>query len=142
MSAAAVAALARSPQGMAPAGMMMDCPVRWRHDIPWSDDLPEGMAGQVVAPLRFDVLPEPGSMADRIQGYDAQHAPCYRAYRYVRTALRSDDDVSYYAAPVYAETLQAWRLTDERWLVLRTRVNDFDAGRARRDLTVQTVMPR
>ncbi|WP_234267303.1 hypothetical protein [Hydrogenophaga sp. NFH-34] len=119
-----------------------DCPVRWRHDIPWSQDLPDHMAHAVVAPVRFDVLPAPDTTADRIQGYDAQHAPCYRAYRYVRTELRSDDDESYYVAPVYAETLEAWRLTDQRWLVLHTRVDDYDAGRAHHHLSVQAGMPR
>lgn len=122
--------------------MRTDCPIRWRRDIPWSHDLPEGMAGQVVVPVRFDVLPERGTTADRIQGYDALHTPCYRAYRYVRTELRSDDDICYYVAPVYAETLEAWRLNDQRWLVLHTRVNDFDTGNAHSDLSVQPVMPR
>lgn len=119
-----------------------DCPVRWRHDIPWSAELPADLVPHLVAPLRFDVLPDHGAEADRIQGYDARHAICYRAYRYVRTALRSDDDVSYYMAPVYAEMLEAWRLIDLRWLVLRTRMNDYDSGSPHRQLSVQSAMPR
>ncbi len=37
--------------------------------------------------------------ADRICGRDAVNEPCFCAFRYVLTQLRSDDDEVYYEAP-------------------------------------------
>lgn len=131
-----------APNGVEPLPAA-HCPLHASPDeVAWSHDLPGDMATLVVAPVSFDIEADTDAVADRVQGYDSQHLPCYRAYRYLRTELRSDDDESFYEAPVYAETVQAWRLADTRWLVRRARVEDFDSGRACSDLSVQNGMPR
>lgn len=111
-------------------------------DVAWSHNLPGDMATLVVTPVSFDIEADTDAVADRVQGYDSQHQPCYRAYRYLRTELRSDDDESFYETPVYAETVQAWRLADTRWLVRRTQVDDFDSGNQRSHFQLQSAAPR
>jgi len=119
-----------------------DCPIRGRWPVAWSEDLPADYAAQVVAPVRFDITPEHEVAADRCLGTDALGQLSFCAFRYVETAMRSDDDVSYYAAPVYAETVTAWRLVDGRWLVRRSTIGNFDAGLARTRFVLQPDMPR
>lgn len=108
----------------------------------WRAELPADWQTQVVPPLRFEVQQDGGVLADRVDGRDAQGAFCYFAYRYVRTQLRTDDDESFYEAPVYIETLTAWRLLDGQWLHLRQTVSDCDRGVAQRALFVSGQRPR
>lgn len=118
------------------------CPVRPRQPIAWCQGLPAPIRALVVAPVRFDVLQEYEIPADRTQGYDDNHEPCFCAFRYVVTRLRSDDDEVFYEAPVYTETLTSWRLPDARWLVCRTTMGDQDRGEFRTDFSLSDTMPR
>jgi hypothetical protein len=118
------------------------CPVSDVQSIQWWRDLPSPIKDLVIAPIHFDVLQEYEIAADRTKGYDDHHAPCYCAYRYLRTQLRCDDDEVFYEAPVYAETLISWRLFDQRWLVCRTTVGNFDLGQVQTHLYLSDAMPR
>lgn len=118
------------------------CPVRGKRHIEWWQDLPAQLRECVVAPVSFDVLHEYEMPADRTFGRDAVNQPCFCAFRYVLTQLRSDDDEVFYEAPVYAQTLTAWRLRDTRWLTLRKTVMDADLGEIRTSLSLSDAMPR
>jgi hypothetical protein len=96
----------------------------------------------VVAPVRFDVLQDYEIAADRTKGYDSAHRPCFCAFRYVLTQLRSDDDEVFYEAPVYSETLTSWRLPDDRWLVCHTTTGNADRGEVQTRLSLRDSMPR
>lgn len=111
-------------------------------DVHWNDELPIDLQAFVVAPTHFDVHNEYELLAQHTRGSDAANAPCYSAFRYVLTQLRCDDDDSFYEAPVYAETLTAWRLVDTRWLVCRTVVSQFDCGNAHTSYSISDDMPR
>ena len=119
-----------------------ECPVRGRTPVAWMDGLPPDLIGMVVEPVRFDIASDFELAADRSLGLDAEGQACFCAFRYVRTALRSDDDEIYYQAPVYAETVTAWRLKDSRWLASHTTIGNFDAGAARTWLSISQDMPR
>jgi len=110
------------------------CPVRSRSDFAWQVELPQPYQPLVVPPVAFEVVQEYEVLADRVHGRDAQNQPCYFAFRYVATQLRSDDDEVYYEVPVYVETLTSWRLQDRRWLTLHQTVRDLDRGERRCDL--------
>lgn len=119
-----------------------DCPHRLGHAIRWSDDLPPILKDLVVLPIRFDVAREYEMLADHTLGRDASNEPCYCAFRFVLTQLCSDDDEVFYEVPAHAELLTSWRLLDERWLVCRTTVNDFDRGEFQTSLSLSDSMPR
>lgn len=95
-----------------------------------------------MAPTRFDIFREYEVLADCPRGHDVSNEPCYCAFRYVLTQLRSDDDEVFYEAPLYAETLTAWRLLDERWLICRKTVGNFDLDEVQTRLSLSDVMPR
>jgi len=111
-------------------------------DIHWTQELPATLQGLVVAPTRFDVQSDYEMLAEHTRGCDAANAPCYSAFRFVLTQLRCDDDEVFYEAPVYAESLTAWRLVDARWLVCRTVVGHFDCGQAQTSYSISDAMPR
>lgn len=118
------------------------CPHQLGQDIRWTEELPVPLQALVVPPLRFDVHSDYEMRAEHTHGRDAANAPCYNAYRFELTQLRSDDDEVFYEAPVYAETLTAWRLLDTRWLVCRTVLGRFDCGEAHTSYFVSDTMPR
>lgn len=118
------------------------CPVRQASNQRWQDDLPPDLLDLVVPPVSLDVYREYEMQAERTQGRDAAHAPCFCEYRYVLTQLRSDDDEVYYESTVYAETLTSWRLIDERWLVCRTTRNRLDHSGSHTSLSISPHMPR
>lgn len=111
-------------------------------DVHWTDELPAALLALVVAPTRFDVQSDYEMLARHTRGSDAANAPCYSAFRYVLTQLRCDDDEVFYEAPVYAESLTAWRLVDTRWLVCRTVVGHFDCAQAQTSYSISDAMPR
>lgn len=117
-------------------------PMRDAQGIQWWQELPSPIRALVVAPISFDLVQEYEIPADRTQGYDPHHAPCYCAFRYVLTQLRSDDDEVFYEAPVYAETLTSWRLPDARWLVCRTTIDHLDHGECQTSFSLSDTMPR
>lgn len=118
------------------------CPSRRGHDVHWTEELPAALQALVVPPTRFDVHSDYEMQAEHTHGRDSANAPCYNAFRYVLTQLRSDDDEVFYEAPVYAESLTAWRLVDARWLVCRTVVGHFDCGEPETQYSLSDAMPR
>ena len=110
--------------------------------VSWWQHLPSPLRDVVVAPVRFDVLQDYEIAADRTKGYDSAHQPCFCAFRYVLTQLRSDDDEVFYEAPVYSETLTSWRLPDDRWLVCHTTTGNTDRGEVQTRLSLSNSMPR
>jgi hypothetical protein len=72
-----------------------------------------------VVPLDFVEHREYEVAARRCFGYDADGEACYYAHGYALKELRSDDDEDFYQIVTYGETVHAWRLRDERWLVHR-----------------------
>lgn len=117
-------------------------PIREEQRIQWWQGLPLPIRGLVIAPISFDVLQEYEMAADRTRGYDDDHNPCFCAFRYVVTQLRSDDDEVFYEAPVYAETVTSWRLLDARWLVCHTTIGNLDRGEFQTRLSLSDTMPR
>lgn len=117
------------------------CPARGKA-VAWMEELPSDLMGLVVAPVSFAVEQEFEIVADRSLGLDAEGQACFCAFRYVQTALRSDDDEIFYEAPVYAETLTAWRLPDNRWLASHKVIDHFGAGAVIPRLSLSRSMPR
>jgi hypothetical protein len=110
--------------------------------VSWREELPAPLRAVVVAPVRFEVLQDYEMAADRTLGYDKHHAPCFCAYRYALTRLRSDDDEVFYEAPVYTQTVTSWRLPDARWLVCHTTRGNLDRGEFHSRLFLSDAMPR
>lgn len=110
--------------------------------VAWMEELPSDLVGLVVAPVSFAVEQEYEIVADRSLGLDAEGQACFCAFRYVQTALRSDDDEIFYEAPVYAETVTAWRLPDSRWLASHKVIERFEAGAVIPRLSLRRGMPR
>ena len=117
------------------------CPARGQA-VAWMEELPSDLVGLVVAPVSFAVEQEYEIVADRSLGLDAEGQACFCAFRYVQTALRSDDDEIFYEAPVYAETVTAWRLPDNRWLASHKVIHRFGAGAVIPRLSLSRGMPR
>jgi hypothetical protein len=84
-----------------------------------------------VPPLSFDLFREEQLEAERVFGYDADGMACYYAHRYQLREPRSDDGEEFYAAPSYGESVVAWLLRDERWLIHRiVRVGEHGEGQS------------
>ena len=64
--------------------------------------------------------------ADRTFGYDVDGLTCYYAHRYALTQSRSDNDEDFYEVIAYGESVHAWRLRDDRWLIHRVIQTDID----------------
>ena len=118
------------------------CQAGGRLPVAWMDELPSDLIDVVVPPVRFDIQQEFNIVADRSLGLDAQGRVCFCAFRYVRTALRSDDGEILYDAPVYAETVTAWRLPDDRWLASHKVINHVGSGAVVPRLSLSLGMPR
>lgn len=108
----------------------------------WQARLPERWRAEAIAPASFRVYREYEVPARRVVGEDSAGEPCFCAYDYRLTDLRSDDDEELYCALAYEETVRAWRLRDGRWLVHRYRLPFGEDGEAIADLGFQTQMPR
>lgn len=100
------------------------------------------VAGAGEAAPGIPDLPGGRGAAHRVVGYDADGLPCYWAARYRLTELRSDDDDLFYEETVHAETLTAWRLRDERWLIHRTVYGDDGQGTTHRFFAFSDTMSR
>lgn len=86
---------------------------------PWWRRLPAEWREMAVPPLSYDVFREAELEAERMFGYDPDGRVCYYAHRYVLREPRSDDGEDFYSAAAYAESVAAWLLRDERWLIHR-----------------------
>lgn len=111
-------------------------------DVRWWQDLPAAWRDLVVVPVSYEVSREYEIAADRTQGHDEDSEPCYCTFRYALTELRSDEDDVFYEETVYAETLTAWRLRDERWLIYRKVVGNYPLGAAHSFFSLSESMPR
>ena len=80
--------------------------------------------------------------AHRLVGYEPDGLPCYCAARYRLTQLRSDDDDLFYEETVHAETLTAWRLRDDRWLIHRSIYGNDGQGTTHSFFSFSDTMPR
>lgn len=118
------------------------CPVRELPAVAWQQGLPSSLMALAITPVHFKIAHEYEIAADCTKGYDHHNDPCYCAFRYVRTRLRCDDDEVFYEAPEYAEALTSWKLEDERWLVFREIIADFDQGQVYSQLVASESMPR
>lgn len=85
----------------------------------WLRHLPKKWRDAVDAPLYFHHYREYEIAARRTVGYDEDDHPCFITHEVILTRLSSDDDEEYYEAVTYRENMNAWRLRDGRWLVLR-----------------------
>ncbi|WP_051295480.1 hypothetical protein [Azonexus hydrophilus] len=82
--------------------------------------MPRKWQDAVDAPLYFHHYREYEIDAQRTVGYDEDDRPCFIAHEVILTRLSSDDDEEFYETVSYAESMNAWRLHDDRWLVLRS----------------------
>ena len=98
----------------------------------WRRHLPADWAGMVVEALDFTRHDEYEMPAWRILGHDADGMLCFYAHDYVLTEGRSDNDEDFYTVITAGETVRAWRLHDDRWLIYRCPRADDDQtlGRA------------
>lgn len=97
----------------------------------WRDRLPKNWRAMVVAPGEFTRHREYEIAAERIFGTDEDGRRCFYAHSYVLPGCRSDDDEEFYAVIVYAESVRAWRLRDDRWLIYRIVHTDEDCTPSR-----------
>ncbi|MBA4263370.1 MAG: hypothetical protein C0443_15495 [Comamonadaceae bacterium] len=110
--------------------------------VAWTEELPPDLIGVVVPPVRFDIEQDHHIVADRSLGLDAQGQACFCAFRYVQTALRSEDDEFFYETPVYIETVTAWRLPDRRWITSHKVVRGAGGGAVVPQISLCEGMPR
>lgn len=91
------------------------------HDtrVDWRRNLPAEWRDSVIEAFEFAEHREYEMPACRWFGYDIDGHPCYYAHQYRVERSCSDDDESFYQAVAYGETVHAWRLRDERWLIHR-----------------------
>jgi hypothetical protein len=92
---------------------------RANDEFDWLFRLPEKWRDAVDAPLYFRHYQEYEITAQRTVGYDEDNRPCFVAHEVILTRPSSDDDEEYYETVTYREDMNAWRLHDGRWLVLR-----------------------
>ncbi len=85
----------------------------------WLMFLPAEWRSMVIEPIYFKQHREYEIAASRSFGYDADDCTCYYAHRYALNEIRSDDDEDFYEVVAYGESVHAWRLRDERWLIYR-----------------------
>ena len=112
------------------------------NDVQWWREVPWYLKDLVVPPVQFLIHQEYEIQADRTLGHDQWDAACYCAFRYVQRQLHAADCDPTPVAPVYAQTMDAWRLVDGNWLVLTRTFADFDSGHFQSDLTIHPTMPR
>ena len=93
---------------------------RAERDSPnWRCHLPRQWREMAIAPLDFTVHRDYEIAASRCLGYDIDGQVCYYAHGYALNEARSDDDEEFYEVVAYSETVHAWRLRDDRWLIHR-----------------------
>jgi hypothetical protein len=97
----------------------------------WSDRLPKNWRVMVVPPSEFTRHREYEIAAERIFGTDQDGKCCFYAHSYVLPGCRSDDDEEFYSVIVHAESVRAWRLRDDRWLIYRIVHSDEDCSASR-----------
>ncbi|MDR1936605.1 MAG: hypothetical protein LBS49_13700, partial [Candidatus Accumulibacter sp.] len=94
------------------------------------------------APLDIHRYRDHEIAAERYVGYDKDGNPCFTAYRFGFFEPRSDDDEAFYTVLAYGESLAAWRLRDERWLIWRETRSEENCGEAKSFYRIGKEMPR
>lgn len=97
----------------------------------WLAFLPAEWRDMVIEPLDFKRHLEYEMAARRSFGYDVDGSTCYYAHSYALNESRSDDDEDFYEVITYGESVRAWRLRDERWLIYRVVHSAGDAQPSR-----------
>lgn len=110
--------------------------------VDWQRYLPRDWRELVVVPFSFRVWQEYEADARRSIGYDIDQHPCHYTHHYRLTEIRSDDDESFYPVLTYGETVHAWRLRDERWLIYREVHVDDCSSNSRGFYTFASEMPK
>lgn len=87
--------------------------------VDWRQHLPSEWSGQVVEALDFTEHSDYEMPAHRRFGHDTDGALCFYAHRFLITESRSDNDEDFYPVVAYGESVTAWRLRDDRWLIHR-----------------------
>ncbi|HEX8989556.1 MAG TPA: hypothetical protein VF816_16485 [Rhodocyclaceae bacterium] len=95
-----------------------------------------------IVPLELTLHRDYEADATRTVGMDEDGMPCYTAHRFVLGETRSDDDDEFYSIVAYAESLEAWRLRDGRWLIRRIVVREGEVERGRAFYSFGEAMPR
>ena len=108
----------------------------------WTDRLPAEWRDRVVPPSGFRVYREHEIPARRVLGFDGAGALCFCAHDYRLVEPRSDDDEDFYQALAYGESVAAWRLLGQGWLVHRSIAPEGDDGVAESHLSLQPQAPR
>jgi len=85
----------------------------------WNAHLPAEWRDMAIVPLDFVEHREYEIAARRCFGYDVDGGACYYAHGYALDESRTDDDEDFYRVVAYSETVHAWRLRDDRWLIHR-----------------------
>ena len=97
----------------------------------WQIFLPSEWRDMVIEPFDFKQHREYEMAAARCFGYDIDGTTCYYTHNYALNQSRSDDDEEFYEVVAYGETVHAWRLRDERWLIYRVVYTGGECAPAR-----------
>ena len=108
----------------------------------WLEHLPPEYRELVIAPLDIRHYRDDELAAERFVGEDEDNAPCFTAHRFNLFEPRSDDGEEFYSVLAYGESLAAWRLRDERWLIWREIMSEENCGEARSFYCLAQTMPR
>ena len=103
-------------------------PARQREPTTWLHGLPAKWREQVITPFDIDRFVEYEMAASRCLGYDIDGALCFYSHDYAVEESRSDDDEEFYRVVTHSETVRAWRLRDDRWLIFRQQPTGDDCA--------------
>jgi len=108
----------------------------------WYRRLPRHWLVLVVVPRSFRVHREHEIPARQVFGHDEAGDACFQGYDYRLFEPRLDDDRGLCTVLTYAESVQAWRLIDGRWLVDHQCWPDGEDGELIPSLRFCDRMPR
>ena len=108
----------------------------------WREHLPPEYRELVIAPLDIRCYRDYEMTAERFVGEDEDNKPCFTAHRFGLFEPRSDDGEAFYSILAYGESLAAWRLRDDRWLIWREIMSEENCGEARSFYCLAQDMPR
>jgi hypothetical protein len=108
----------------------------------WQKHLPPKYLALVIAPLDIHRYRDYEMAAERYVGDDEDGKPCFTAHRLGLFESRSDDGEEFYSVLAYGESLAAWRLRDDRWLIWREIISEENCDEARSFYCLAQEMPR
>lgn len=95
-----------------------------------------------MAPIAIDRFVEYEMAASRCLGYDGDGLVCFYGHHYALEEPRSDDDEEFYRVVTAGETVRAWRLRDDRWLIYRQTHGGDDCAPRRGFFSLAEQPPR